>query len=73
MKGFKNVMLILLMVGVFSIHLKSNAIIKAKCLTVKNGWVEAYTLESKNCNTFEGELIYVPKEHVKYIMESKGL
>ena len=73
MKGFKNVMMMLLIMGIFFIHLKDGTVVKAK--SVYAGWryVTGYTIDTpdEDVGRMLGKRLIIPKEQVLYIEEKE--
>jgi len=71
MKGFKNVMMVLLMVGIFFIHLNNGTVVKAKNVYIGSDYVTGYTMDTpdKYVGSIRGKKIFVPIERILYIEE----
>jgi hypothetical protein len=71
MKGFKNVIMMLLMVGVFFIHLNNGTVVKAKSVYIGKNYVTGYTIDThrKDFGRIGAKRIIVPREQVLYIEE----
>lgn len=71
MKGFKNVMMMLIMMSVFFIYLKDGTIIKAKSVSTSKHYVTGYTMDTHrgDFGRVGSKRIIVPREQVIYIEE----
>ena len=71
MKGFKNVMMMLIMMSVFFIYLKDGTIIKAKSVSISKNYVTGYTMDThrRDFGRAGAKRIIVPREQVIYIEE----
>ncbi len=71
MKGFKNVMMILMVMGIFFIHLKYGTVLKVKSISTSKYYVTGYTMDTlkEDFGRAGAKRIIVPREQIVYIEE----